>query len=296
MTRGLGVSRWLADALEPLDPLLAVLTQTGDTWLLGLLVALLYVLAGAAPLPGWDRRRGAAVLGAGLLAIAATGLLKVVFGLARPPGAGEPAYVFAGMLGDLYTGMATADGFGFPSGHATGATAIYGTIAGLVAAAHRRRAVLIAGLLAGTAAVTRIGLGVHYLVDVLAGAAVGLLLAAVAIRWVRRPGVAIGAAVPVAAAWAVVTDGGAQAVGVTGLAAGALIVWTLAEDRLVALPAPTGRSAWAVALVGTVVAAGTVVAIEAGTVVTAGFLGLVGMGGLVAVPLVQPALGGPSQS
>lgn len=151
---------------------------------------------------------------------------------------------------------------------------------------------LVAGILVGTASLTRVGLGVHYLVDVLAGAAVGLLLATVAIRWVWRPGVAIGAAVPIAAAWAVVTDGGAQAVGVTGLCAGALIVWTIGEDRLVTLPTPTGGTAVALAVGGALLTGVTVASLETGGSVTAGVIGLVGMGALVALPLVTGVRGG----
>lgn len=288
MTRGVGVSTWLADVIEPAEPLLALLTQTGDTWLLGILVALLYVLGGAAPLPGWDRRRGAAVLGAGLLAISATGLLKASLGLPRPPGAGQPAYAFGGLMGDVYAWTATADGFGFPSGHAVGATAIYGTVAGLVDAAHRRRALGVAALLAGTAALTRVGLGVHYLVDVLAGVGVGLVLAALAVRWVIRPGVAIGAAVPVAAGWAVLADGAPDAVGALALCAGALVAWTALENRLVALPVPTRGTAIGLAVGGVVLAGGTVAAIEVGGTALAAAVGITGMGGLVALPLASP--------
>lgn len=285
MSRGPGVSTWLAEALEPAEPLLALLTQTGDTWLLGLLVALLYVLGGSAPLPGWDRRRGAAVLAAGLLAISTTGLLKAAFGLPRPPGAAEPAYAIAGPLGDLYAWTATADGFGFPSGHALGSTAIYGTVAGLVARAARRRAVALAGALIATASLTRVGLGVHYFADVLAGVVVGLVLAALAIRWVRRPGVAIGTAVPIAAGWAVLADNAPDAAGALGLSAGALVAWIALEERLVALPTPRGWTVGALAVGGAVLAGVTVGAIEVGGSAVAAGVGLVGMALLVALPL-----------
>lgn len=285
MTRGVGVSTWLADLLEPAEPLLALLTQTGDTWLLGVLVASLYVLGGAVPLPGWDRRRGAAILAAGLLAISVTGLLKAAFALPRPPGAGQASYAFAGLAGDVYTWAATADTLGFPSGHAVGATAVYGTAAALVAPAHRRRALLVAGALVATASLTRVGLGLHYLVDVLAGVAVGILLASLAIRWVIRPGVAMGAAVPAAAAWAVLADGGPDAVGALGLCAGALVAWVLLEDRLLTLAHPTGRAAAALAVGGVAIAGLTVGVLEAGGTATAGLVGFAGLAALVALPL-----------
>ena len=285
MSRGVGVTAWLADVLEPVEPLLAVLTQTGDTWLLGAVVALLFVLGGAAPLPGWDRRRGVAVLGAGLLAIAVTGLLKVAFGWPRPPGAEVAAYAFSGPLGDVYAWLATADHAGFPSGHAVGSTAVFGTVAGLVDRRVRRRALVVAGVLVATASLTRLGLGLHYLVDVVAGVAVGLLLASLAVRWVSRPGVVVGAAVPAAAAWAVITDGVPDAVGALGLCAGALVAWTLFERRLLEAPAPSGRTVWLVGVGGLALAGVTVVAIEAGGTRVAGFGGFVGMALLVALPL-----------
>lgn len=285
MSRGLGVSTAVAAALEPLEPLLAILTQTGDTWLVGVVIALLYVLGDGAPVAGWDRRRGAATLAAGLLAIAVTGLLKVAFGLPRPPGAAEPAYAFGGVLGDVYAWAATADGYGFPSGHAVGSAAVYGSIAGLVAPASRRRATAAAAGLIAVASLTRVGLGVHFLVDVVAGVAVGLLLAALAVRWVDRPAVPMAVAVPAAAGWAILADATPTAVGVLGLCAGALVAWTALDAQLIDVPRPSRPAAAGLAVGGVVVVGLTVAALEAGGTATAGLVGFAGMAALVALPL-----------
>lgn len=285
MSRGVGVSARIAEAMEPAEPVVVLVTQLGDLWFLGLLVAALYLLGPAAPLPAWNRRRGAALLAAGLLAVAGTGLLKAVFGLPRPPSADTAAYAFGGILGDVYAWAATADGFGFPSGHAAGSTAVYGTVAGLVASRRRRRALWVAGLVVAAVSLSRVALGVHYLADVLAGVLLGLLLAAVAVRWVRRPTVAIGAAVPAAAGWVVVADGDPEAAGVVGLCVGALVAWAGLDERLSAVRTP-GRPALAVMVgLGLAVAGATVVAVETGDRPLAVVGGTVGMAVLVALPL-----------
>ena len=290
MSRGEGVSTALADALEPAEPVFVLLTQLGDLWLLGLVVAVLYLLGPAAPLPGWDRRRAVAVLAAGLLAVAVTGLLKAVLGLPRPPGADTTAYQFAGPLGDLYAWAGTADGFGFPSGHAVGATAVFGTAAALVGPSRRRRALVGAAGLVSVVAFTRVALGVHYLADVLAGVAVGVALAALAVRWATHPAIPIGVAVLAAAGWTVVADGAPTAVGALGLCVGTHVAWMGLEARLTAVPRLTGVRLSALLAVGLAIATATVLLVEAGGPVVAGLGGAVGMAVLVALPLgVAPA-------
>ncbi len=67
--------------------------------------------------------------------------------------------------------------FGFPSGHASGATAIWG---GLAVVFRKRRLAWLAPFLVALIALTRLYLGVHFLADVLGGALLGglVLLAA----------------------------------------------------------------------------------------------------------------------
>lgn len=87
-------------------------------------------------------------------------LLKLVFHRPRP----ELSFVHLGT-------------YSFPSGHAAGATAIYGVLVFLAArhASAARRVVLVAALVAVVALVdfSRLYLGAHYLSDVLAGSALG---------------------------------------------------------------------------------------------------------------------------
>lgn len=232
MSRGVGVESALARALEPAEPLLALLTQLGDAWFLVSLGVALYWLGERAPLAGWDRRRGLVVLGAALLALATTYLLKALFGLPRPPGAGEPAYALEGPAGLVYADIATATGSGFPSGHAVESTAVYGTVAWLGGEPNdRRRRLAVAAGLVGLVSLTRVGLGLHYVADVVVGAAVGTALVALAIRVRTRPGIVLGAAVATVGLRAGVGPVSVEAGSLLGLTAGTFVGWWLARTR-----------------------------------------------------------------
>jgi membrane-associated phospholipid phosphatase len=193
MSRGFGVTDRLAPALESAEPLLALVTQLGDVWFLTALAAAVYLLDGRVPLLGRERDAGLVVLATSLWAVAATYLLKTLFALPRPPGADEAVYAFDGPLGAVYASAATGGGYGFPSGHAVGAAAVYGVLAWSDPDRSRRRLAVAAGVI-GLVALTRLGLGVHYLVDVVAGVAVGLAIAGVALWLADRPAVVVGLA------------------------------------------------------------------------------------------------------
>lgn len=280
MSRGVGVTRALAEWLEPAEPLFAALTQLGDTWLLAAVAVSLYALGPTAPVPGWDRRRGATLLAVVLLAVATTGLLKSTVALPRPPGAGQPAVALDGVLGDLYARAATASGYGIPSGHALGATAVYGTFAGLLPASSRRHAGLVVAGLVAAVAVSRLALGVHYAVDVAAGVVAGLVLAAVALRWAARPFRVFASGVIPAAGWTLATGGVPAALGAVGLPAGAILAWAWLEDRLLAAPSGPALAGGSL-LIGIFVLS----AIELGGPPVAAVGGFVGMATIVALPL-----------
>jgi undecaprenyl-diphosphatase len=85
--------------------------------------------------------------------------------------------------------VATAAGKSFPSGHARGATAVYGAL--LIAFAPRLsprgRRIAVAGYLVLVAAIafTRLALGVHYITDVVAGFVLGCAWLALAVAAFR---------------------------------------------------------------------------------------------------------------
>jgi undecaprenyl-diphosphatase len=150
-------ARWLHEhASSRLVSVFDIVTLAGNA------VVLAALTAGAI----WFLLRRRAVNDAALLAVVALGIeilnavLKLAFHRARPE-----------------LGFAHLDTYSYPSGHAAGATAIYGALAYLVA---RRLsgAWRIAPVAAALVAIALIGfsrlyLGVHYLSDVLAGISVG---------------------------------------------------------------------------------------------------------------------------
>lgn len=185
----------------------AALTHLGDWALLLALVSVTYL--------AYDRRAGGFVGGTLFVGFAVTIALKAWFAQPRPPA--ELQYV-------------TASGFGFPSGHALGATVGWGALAVAlerVSTAPRRAAV--AGVVAVTVALSRVVIGVHYLVDVVAGVALGLVVLGLAAGWGRDdPRALFGVAAAVALVAVVVTWGSITAYALLGGSIGAVGAWPVA--------------------------------------------------------------------
>lgn len=193
MTRGIGGVAF-ADSLP--DPVVAaggLLTQLGDMWFLLLAIAVLYWRArdGRAPaLTATPLRDCLLLLALAVGAYAAVAALKSVFALPRPPGAGTavlPAWL-PSAASPLYESMVTAGGYGFPSGHATASTAVYGGAAVLLRAGTRRVQYLAAGAVVALVGLSRLLIGVHYLVDVVAGVLLGLAVLVLLLALSRRFG------------------------------------------------------------------------------------------------------------
>jgi len=199
--------------------LFGLLTRLGDPMTLLVVVVVGYLLADHL---GVSSSRMAVALALAFGAFAVTLALKHAFALPRPPGAGT-------------------DGYGFPSGHAIGATVVYGGLVALLGERRRRRrAVVAAAALVTLVSLSRIVIGVHYLVDVVAGVAVGVGFLAVTLRvgpglWPDRVdtaavdrafAVAVGTGV-VALGTAVVTD----TVVAAAAAVGGWIGWRFVTSR-----------------------------------------------------------------
>ncbi|HUP48680.1 MAG TPA: phosphatase PAP2 family protein [Thermoanaerobaculia bacterium] len=108
---------------------------------------------------------GTAIIGA-LLVIE----LKLLFARARP---------------DLAAALRSAHGYSFPSGHAMGSTIVFGALSYLIVRAHAPWWKRAAGLAAAATAIlavslSRVYLGVHWISDIGAGIAAGVLWATVA--------------------------------------------------------------------------------------------------------------------
>lgn len=179
MSRGIGVVEFTSQLPEVVVAIAGLVTQFGDMWFVMLVV-------GGLLAAGYRRRRPAAgpdPLRAGCylfaLAVGAyafTLILKHTFALPRPAGAATataPAWLPA-LADGLYASMVTGDGYGFPSGHALKSTAFYGGAALVLDVWDRRRRLLVGGGLAALVGLSRVFLGVHYLVDVVVGVALGV--------------------------------------------------------------------------------------------------------------------------
>ena len=205
--RGVGVTPWLTETLGPLGAPFAVVTQLADFWFAALAVLLAYWLGERAPVVGGLDRRRAALLVA--LLVGAAGLtttLKAAFALPRPPTAAlAPPLALPAAFQPVYEWAATADSFGFPSGHAVTATVLWGGFVWALDRGRRRTRLAVASGAVALVGLSRLALGVHYLVDVVAGVAVGLVYLAAVLRLgspTRAFGLAVaGLAVGTALAW-----------------------------------------------------------------------------------------------
>ncbi|WP_276299254.1 phosphatase PAP2 family protein [Halorussus lipolyticus] len=208
--RGLGITEALDEALPAvIQELFTFLTQLGDAWFLFTAVALVYWFV--------NRRRGAFALSAILGALALTLALKGLFELPRPPA-------------DLHVGHAS--GYGFPSGHAIGATTLWALLALVLERGSHRWRAIGAGAVVAVVATSRLVIGVHYIVDVVVGIAIALTYLAVLLyvtEWSPTRGFAVAAGITVVA---LATNGlTPDSVAMVAGVAGAAGTWVLLDTR-----------------------------------------------------------------
>lgn len=252
-------------AIEPLQRLLgefvvvfALVTQLGDVWFYFAVLGSWYWLGDRLPVlgPGLDRHGVARVVGIAVGALALALGAKALAGTARPPGAAVPPAldVVPSALRDVYAEAATADGHGFPSGHALGTTVVWGAVAWLYEGGTRRRRLALAAVVVAVVSLSRVALGVHYPVSVVGGVLVGaaFLAAVLRIEGVRATyGLAVALAVPAAA-----LDGfSVDALLLLGLALGGLGTWTALGSSVPRTPT-TAREGVLTAVLGAVVGGG----------------------------------------
>lgn len=191
MSRGIGVTEaFRAVATEGALVVAALVTLAGDAGTLFVLSFGAYWLGEPANRIAVDRRQGAFVIACVLGALSLTMGLKALFSLPRPPSAVLAPGAFDGVVVDdllwsFVAGAASASGYGFPSGHAIGTTVTYGALALVAGVGSRRQRWVAAGVVIAFVSLSRVVLGVHYLVDVLVGCAVGLAYLATATALAR---------------------------------------------------------------------------------------------------------------
>jgi len=189
MTRGVGGHRLVEGLPETAIAAAGIVTQLGDLWFLLVAVGVVFALSALDVPVVDDRWRDPLYLLALVVgAYALTTLLKHAFALPRPPGAGTatpPAWLPTAVEG-IYASLVTAQGYGFPSGHAVSSTAVYGGGALVLRVGDSDRRLAIAGVVIAAVAASRVVLGAHYLVDVVVGICVGAAFLRAAERFTRR--------------------------------------------------------------------------------------------------------------
>ncbi|ELY67831.1 phosphatase PAP2 family protein [Natrinema versiforme] len=199
--------------------LVVSVTELGGTTLLMLLLAVLFWCV--------DRRRSALVISYAIAGLALLLSLKALFALPRPP---EDAMLIALER--------EREGYGFPSGHAFAAAVVYGGLVSAFDRARDPRALLAAGVMVALVSLSRVVLGVHYLGDVIVGAALGVGFV-VAMDRLTRGDPTIGFAVALALSVPAIALAGGRGDALLGL--GGSIGGLLSSLRLSALPALRSR-------------------------------------------------------
>ncbi|USZ71397.1 phosphatase PAP2 family protein [Natronosalvus halobius] len=235
MSRSLGVTNALREVVPEWSlELFVALSMLGDLVVIVPALAVLYLTDVGQSLVRDDRSEPlcstrtaflvAVVFGGCALVV----LLKGLFALPRT---------------SLELQVAEASVYGFPSGHTMGATIFFGSLAAWFSVGQLWSRFAGAGLVISLVGFSRLVLGVHYLVDVLAAVLFGTGYL-VAIAWLAkgRPERAFAVAIGIAVLATVVTGGSARALLALAGTVGAGVGWQVIE-----LPSVRGRM---VALVG----------------------------------------------
>jgi membrane-associated phospholipid phosphatase len=233
-TRTLGLTALLSSVPSSVLLAFGVVTQFGDPWFLVLVATAVYMVGTSRELVETPRE-GAFVLATTFGALATVDLLKHLFSLPRPEGAttAAPPLWVPELFGGVFRALTTGSGYAFPSGHALGTTAVFGALAYRlnVATARVRWAAAAGSVL--LVVLSRLVLGVHFLVDVVAGVVGGLVLLGIVV-WTgsERPIRAFAVAAAAGCAAVVVAALGSptavwESAQWLGAAVGAGVVWLL---------------------------------------------------------------------
>ncbi|WP_435344824.1 phosphatase PAP2 family protein [Haloarchaeobius sp. HRN-SO-5] len=163
-----------------------------------------------------NHRRGAHAISLALGGMALIVALKALFAVPRPPDS---------------VNLIPADGYSFPSGHATGSTIAYGLLAYDLDVGSRRARYAGASVLIVLISLSRVVLGVHFVQDVVAGMIIGVTFLAVAISLTGhdpRPGFWLSLGIGVVAA--VVSGASHDGVAVLGATLGAVAAWEVLDS------------------------------------------------------------------
>ncbi|MEF8974262.1 MAG: phosphatase PAP2 family protein [Haloarcula sp.] len=251
MIRAVGVTEVLSALPGAVVVLFALITQLGDFWFTFLACGLLYWLGPWTPKLGHGLTRDRTAMLVALLAVAVALVvsLKGLFALPRPPGAGTATHaeLVPAALRGVYESMATGEGFGFPSGHATLSLLVWGGIAWALRVGTRRQRAAVAATIIALIGLSRLVLGVHYLADVLVGFAIAGAALGLGLGVLKTPERVFGLAAVVAVVGLLVTGLSRDSAGALGIAVAGAVVWSLVGERI---PEPTRRGVVVTALLG----------------------------------------------
>jgi len=249
--RAVGVTEVLSALPGAVVVLFALITQLGDFWFTFLACGLLYWLGPWTPKlgRGLTRDRTAMVVALLAVAVALVVSLKGVFALPRPPGAGTATHaeLLPAALRGVYESMATGEGFGFPSGHATLSLLVWGGIAWALRVGTRRQRTAVAATIVALIGLSRLVLGVHYLADILAGFAIAGAALGIGLGVLKTPGRVFGLAAVVAVVGLLVTGVSRDSAGALGVAVAGAVIWSLLGEGI---PEPTRQGVVITALLG----------------------------------------------
>lgn len=235
MSRGVGEFELVQGAIpDSLAILVALLTQLGDIWF----IALLFVVASVRH-DGPDRDRIVAAGGLVIGAIALVLTFKSVFALSRPDRPLVVLETLPTLYQPVYALTGYASGYGFPSGHAVVSTAAYFSLAAVLPTSTRGRRYIAATGIIAVVGFCRVALGLHYLVDVLAGIALSVAFLFLAFRLLARyrsPGVrrtvALGLGATLALVSVVATGAHIEAIALFAVASGIFgLSWRVDRPR-----------------------------------------------------------------
>jgi len=231
MSRGFGEVEFLQTLLPEWAVAAAgVLTQLGDSWFLLVLMGVVFLVAE-------DHRRDmVAVVGVSLGATGCYRGLKHLFAAPRPEVSPLAAEGLNPGVETVLELTAMPASYGFPSGHATGATVVYLGLASALTVGRRRERFAAAAASIALVATTRIVLAVHYLVDVVAGVAIGaafvggLFVLPRKLAPASRIQIAYGSALPLAVFYVVTSGGELTSVLLVGVTVAALAgLWSVSS-------------------------------------------------------------------
>lgn len=257
----------------------SLLTLLGDPWLAVPVIALVYWFGA--------REETIRLYGIVLGGLAVVLVAKATLGLPRPDvGPPVPPADAPSLIRPVYALVVHETGHGLPSGHAATAALLWGGLAIVLPCWTLARRAAVAATVVALVALSRVVLGVHYPVDVVAGALLGaaILLAGwygVA-RLERATTVALSAGLGAALLAVAVAGPTGDALAVLGGIVGGIVAWYVADPpRTPFEPSTRGVAVGIAGLVGgfaLAFVAGAVVPEAVDAISTTAVLGLVVVG------------------